>query len=45
MDYNQYFQTHDCLADMPFEVFDTTGKSVAQVAEFVIGWVKEKLNR
>ena len=43
VDYNHYFKTHDCLADMPFEVFDTTGKSVPQVAEYVIGWVKEKL--
>ena len=45
VEYNAYFQTHDHLADMPFEVLDTTGKSVAQVAELVIGWVKEKLNR
>ena len=43
VDYNHYFKTHDCLADMPFEVFDTTGKSVPQVAEYVIGWVKGKL--
>lgn len=44
VDYNHYFQTHDSLADMPFEVFDTTGKSVSQVAEYVISWVREKLN-
>ena len=44
VDYNHYFQTHTCLADMPFEVLDTTGKSVRQVAEYVIGWVQEKLN-
>ena len=43
VEYNHYFKTHDCLADMPFEVFDTTGKSVPQVAEYVIGWVKGKL--
>ena len=44
VDYNHYFQTHACLADMPFEAFDTTGKSVSKVAEYVIGWVKAKLN-
>lgn len=44
VEYNHYFQTHDCLADMPFDVFDTTGKSVPEVAEYVIGWIKNKLN-
>ncbi len=43
VDYNQYFQTHTSLADMPFGVFDTTGRSVPEVAEHVIGWVKGKL--
>ncbi len=45
VDYNQYFQTHTSLADMPFEVFDTTEKTVPQAAEHVIQWVKDKLGR
>lgn len=40
--YNQYFQTHNRLHDMPFETFDITGKDVSEVADYVEQWVKAR---
>ena len=42
VDYNEYFRTHDQLGDTLFETYDISGKDVEDVADYVIGWVKEK---
>lgn len=41
IDYNEYFKTHDTLGDMAFETLDISGKSVEEVADYVIQWVKK----
>ena len=42
VDYNDYFKSHTSLGDTEFETVDITGKSVEEVAEHVIKWMKEK---
>ncbi len=41
VDYNQYFKTHDKIGDTEFETFDISGKSVSEVADYVITWVEK----
>ncbi len=42
VDYNNYFKTHNSLGDTEFDTFDTTGKNVEEVAEYVMDWLKNK---
>lgn len=42
VDYNEYFRTHRRIGEMDFDVLDTEGKTVSQVAEEVMGWVETK---
>ena len=42
VDYNNYFKTHTSLEDTQFEVFDITGKTVEEVAKYVVAWMKTK---
>lgn len=42
--YNHYLKTHDYVGDMKYEVFDISGKSVSEVADYVIKWVNSYLN-
>ena len=39
VDYNEYFKSHHSLGDTEFETFDISGKSVSEVADFVVEWV------
>ncbi len=42
IDYNNYFKTHTSLGDTEFETFDTSGKSISEVADYVIAWMKKE---
>lgn len=42
VDYNNYFKTHNNLGDTEFDVFDITDKTVEEVAEYVMAWLKSK---
>ncbi len=39
VDYNQYFKEHETIGDIKFSCFDTTNKSTAEIADYVITWV------
>ncbi len=43
VDYNQYFKSHEKLGDTQFQIFDISGKSVSEVADYVIEWVENKI--
>lgn len=43
--YNNYFKEHDAIGDMPFDVCNTEGKEIREVAEEVKKWVLDKLTR
>lgn len=42
VEYNMFFQTHDQIGEVKFETLDTEGKSVVEVAEAVLRWMKER---
>lgn len=42
VEYNMFFQTHDQIGEVKFETLDTEGKSVIEVAEAVLRWMKER---
>ena len=42
VDYNEYFKSHHSLGDTEFETFDISGKSVSEVADFVVEWVGQQ---
>ena len=43
-DYNEYFRTHDILADVRFDKLDITRLSPAAAAEQVLAWMNRKLH-
>ncbi len=43
-DYNEYFRTHDILADVRFDKLDITRLSPAEAAEQVLAWMNRKLH-
>lgn len=43
IEYNQYFQEHEMIGDVPFDTFDITGKSVETVADYVEAWFQQKM--
>lgn len=43
VDYNNYFRTHNSHGDTTFEVVDTEGKSVEDVAKEVMSWIQARL--
>jgi len=43
VDYNNYFRTHNSHGDTIFEVVDTEGKSVEDVAKEVMSWMQARL--
>lgn len=43
VDYNEYFKTHTQIGDMYYEVLDTEGKSVSEVAAEVCAWLETRL--
>lgn len=43
VDYNEYFKTHDRHGDTVFETLDISGKTVEEVADYVIAWVERAL--
>ena len=38
IEYNQFFKEHYQIGDMKFTTFDTTGKTTAEIADYVIEW-------
>ncbi|WP_310604233.1 hypothetical protein [Anaerosporobacter sp.] len=40
IDYNNYFKTHTSLGDTEFDIYDTSEKSMSEVSDYVIGWMK-----
>lgn len=42
IEYNHFFKTHKQIGDMGFETLDTDGRTVAEVAEAVLQWMKER---
>ena len=43
-DYNEYFRTHDALADIRFDKLDITRLSPAEAAERVLAWMTDQLH-
>ena len=43
--YNKYFKEHGAIGDMPFDICNTEGKDIGEVAEEVKKWVLDKLTR
>lgn len=43
VDYNEYFKTHTKIGEMCYDILDTEGKSVSQVAMEVCVWLRDKL--
>ncbi len=43
-DYNEYFRTHDALADICFDRLDVTRLSPAEAAEQVLAWMNRQLH-
>lgn len=43
--YNHFFKTHTSINDMPFDICDTEGKDLSEVAEDVKKWIEEKMKR
>lgn len=39
IDYNNYFITHTSIDDISFDTFDTTEKSVYEIADYIVQWV------
>lgn len=42
VDYNHYFKTHCLLGDTSFEIYDISGKTPPEAADYVIKWVNSK---
>ena len=43
VEYNNYFNTHTAINDIPFDVCDTEGKNLDEVVEEVKEWIAEKM--
>jgi broad-specificity NMP kinase len=43
IDYNRWFKETGIISDKRVDTYDITGKSVSEVADYVIQWVTEKL--
>ena len=43
--YNNFFKEHDAIGDMSFDICNTEGKDIGEVAEEVKSWVLDKLIR
>jgi hypothetical protein len=43
IDYNRWFIDNDTLSNQKIDTYDITGKSVSEVADFVIQWIEERL--
>lgn len=43
IDYNRWFIEHGNLSNKRIDTYDITGKSVLEVADYVVQWVTEKL--
>lgn len=43
IDYNRWFQKTGIVSGQKVDTFDLTGKSVSEVADYVIQWVEQKL--
>lgn len=41
-DYNNYFKTHNSIGNTMFDTYDTTGKSVSEIADHIIEWVSTR---
>ncbi len=43
INYNRWFIDNDTLSNQKIDTYDITGKSVSEVADFVIQWIEERL--
>ena len=42
VEYNDFFRTHDQIGEVRYETLDTEGKTVSEVAEAVLSWLKKQ---
>ena len=42
-EYNHFFKTHTQIGEVQFETLDTEGKTVSEVAETTISWIKKHI--